>query len=83
MSTATALAAPDVLDCGPDEKSSAQWQTRLAALVSRGAGRDDPRAAQCRSALAFWRVAKIVAAQADDLDQAGRDLLISALRGAS
>jgi hypothetical protein len=79
MTSATALAAPDLLGCRPDERSSVQWQTRLAALISRGGGSSDPRVIECRAGMAFWRVAKVISAQAEQLDQAGRDLLVSQL----
>lgn len=52
----------------PASLSPAQWSGKLAALRSRGAPDDDPRIAECVSALSFWRVRRVLDAERALLD---------------
>ncbi|WP_138996812.1 hypothetical protein [Rhodococcus zopfii] len=66
----------------PQELSASTWASRLAALVRHGSDDTDPRVKECKAGLAYWRGKRalgpdVVAA----LDDVGRDMLISVLRG--
>ena len=40
----------------PTSRTASSWSSRLAAFKSRSVPDDDPRVAECQSALSFWRM---------------------------
>jgi hypothetical protein len=71
-----------VLEISPDSRPITSWQARLASLIGRGCREDDPAIRECRQAMAYHRVRKVLDAQAGQLDRAGADLLCAAVRAA-
>ncbi|MFD6677653.1 hypothetical protein ACFWDA_25250 [Rhodococcus zopfii] len=66
----------------PCEISASTWAARLAGLVRQGADESDPRVTECRAALAYWRGKNALGPEVvSALDDVGRDMLISVLRG--
>ncbi|MGJ6122699.1 hypothetical protein QN239_08995 [Mycolicibacterium sp. Y3] len=77
MSTAVETSRPT----DPSTLTPAQWNGRSAAL-SRDAPPDDPRVAECRAALAYWRIRRAIDADRDNLDPAHVPALADLLRHA-
>ncbi len=77
----TADPAPP-LATDPATRSPAQWSARLAALTGQGRTADDPDMAECRAALAYWRVRRVHDAERDALDPAHIPALADLLRHA-
>lgn len=73
MNTTTAV-------IGPASRPPASWQSRLAALKSRGATDDDPRIVECHNALAFWRCKRVIDVEAGHLTPEHADVLADLLR---
>lgn len=75
------------MNLDPNALSGPSWSARLAALKSRAAPDDDPRVAECRRALAFWRVKRAVDAERDLLGEDGvvatTELLLDIVAAAS
>lgn len=44
----------------PLSRTAAGWSARYAAIKSRGAADDDPRSVECRAALSFHRVKRVL-----------------------
>lgn len=63
----------------PAALTPAQWNGRAAAL-SRDAPPDDPRVAECRAALSYWRVRRVLDAERGNLDPAHIPALSDLLR---
>lgn len=57
------------------------WRNRLGALKSHGVPDDDEQVRECREALAFWRVKKVLDVVKDKLSPAGVDALTAQLLG--
>lgn len=55
------------INSDPASRSASSWGARLAALRSRHVTDDDPRAAECLAALAFWRCKRVLDAEAPHL----------------
>ncbi|OMC05676.1 hypothetical protein A5735_05020 [Mycolicibacter heraklionensis] len=68
-------------DSGPLSKSDLQWRSELGGLKSQGLGEDDPQVRDCRAALAYWRVRKVIDEVAGKLSPAGVDALTAQLLG--
>lgn len=60
---------------------ASSWSAKLAALVGRGAPAHDPRVVQARQALAYHRLARVVAAERELLNPADARLLADLLTG--
>ena len=58
----TAFAATD-----PASRSASSWSSTLAVLKSRGVPDTDPRIIEARTALAYWRVRRVLDAERDNL----------------
>lgn len=65
----------------PLSKPMVWWRSRLGRLVAEGAGDDDSRVRECRAALSYYRIRKVVDAEAGRLSAAGVDLLTAQLLG--
>ena len=66
----------------PASLPPAQWSGKLAALRSRGAPDNDPRIAECESALAYWRVRRVLDADRDNLNPSHLPALADLLKHA-
>lgn len=66
----------------PTTMSPSRWQSRQAALLSHGAGIDDPEVRECGSALAYWRVRRAIDKDRHLLDPAHVAALADMLRHA-
>ncbi|MGV9713333.1 hypothetical protein ACWDTI_22015 [Gordonia sp. NPDC003424] len=75
MTAATA----DAQTPAPGDLTARQWAARHNALLGRGAADDDPRVAECRAALAYHRVRRVIVAERDALDPADAAILQGAL----
>ncbi|WP_273490616.1 MULTISPECIES: hypothetical protein [Gordonia] len=75
------MTAAAVIGTASGDMSASSWSARLAALVSRGAAADDPRVVECRAALAFHRVKRVVDRERDALAPADVTALQRALIG--
>jgi hypothetical protein len=64
----------------PSFLSPARWQSRLAALKSRGIGETDPGVSECRAALANWRVRRAIDAEAVQIAPGHADAVADRLR---
>lgn len=47
----------------PLSRTAAGWSARYASIKSRGAADDDPRSVECRAALSFHRVKRVLDAE--------------------
>ncbi len=47
----------------PRVSSPTSWQSRMAAFISRDVPEDDPRVVECRRALSYWRVRRVLDAE--------------------
>jgi hypothetical protein len=70
------------LSSDPAELSPPQWQSRLASLKSHGLPDNDPRVAECRAALAYWRCRRVLDAERGKIAPDHLDELVESLRGA-
>lgn len=66
----------------PASRSASGWSAQLAAFKSRGVPDTDARVIEARSALAFHRIRRSIAAEAGQLSRAGADRLAADLRDA-
>ncbi|WP_341267130.1 hypothetical protein [Gordonia malaquae] len=64
----------------PASRPPASWQSRFAALKSRGATDDDPRIVECHAALAYWRCRRVIDVEVGHLTPADADALAELLR---
>lgn len=51
----------------PAARTASSWSSTLAALKSRGVPDTDPRVIECHTALAYWRVRRVVDAERGNL----------------
>jgi hypothetical protein len=51
----------------PASRPAASWSSSLAALKSRGVSDTDPRIIDCHTALAYWRVRRVIDAERGQL----------------
>ncbi|GAC68864.1 hypothetical protein [Gordonia soli] len=77
MTAATA----DAQTPAPGDLTARQWAARHNALLGRGAADDDPRVAECRAALAYWRCRTVIDAERDQLAPADAAALADSLGG--
>jgi hypothetical protein len=66
----------------PATMTPAQWSGRLAALRSRGVADDDHRIAECQTALAYWRVRRVLDTEREHLAPAHVPALADMLKHA-
>jgi hypothetical protein len=52
----------------------------MAALSSHGAGPNDPRILECREALAYHKIRRVVEAERQSLSASGAALIVESLR---
>jgi hypothetical protein len=51
----------------PGERPPISWSTTLAVLNRNNVPDSDPRIAECRAALAYWRVRRVIDKERDGL----------------
>lgn len=52
----------------PASRTASSWSSTLAALKSRGVPDTDPRVIEAHTALAYWRVRRVLDAERTNLD---------------
>jgi len=68
------------IDIDPSTLTPGQWASKLAGLLSHGRTNDDPDVIACREALAYWRLRKVIDAEARQVNPGGIDALIARFR---
>jgi hypothetical protein len=76
----TTTTAPRLLT-DPASLTPGQWSSRLAAYLGRGRGNDDPGVVECRRALSYWRVRRVLDSERGLLSPEHIPVLAELLRG--
>ncbi|MGE2690095.1 hypothetical protein [Mycolicibacterium pulveris] len=72
-----------ICSADPASRPATSWRAEFGSLRARGVDDGDERVRDCVAGIAYWRVQRVIAAEADRLSPSGVDLLAAQLLAVS